>query len=337
MANVPDLVRDSKLETYYLPDCTVETVHTYNEPEQKSRRRLVTRIEHWKRQKRNRKGCGGRSDKKVRAVKQIDISGRFRGFDYSCELEAITKFSQPRYERCFVKSLGWYDSPEYLLIAMEYLELGDLGVYLHRRPPLPEGQAQEIAYQILDGLNMMHYNGFAHRDLNPTVSPLFLDDHNHNLAYLWQNILIQLRPPDEWWIKISDFGISKRIEEAPSASTTLRGTWGYIAPEVHRLTERDTPFASDIWSLGQIVFELLTKEIAFKHLGSLVGYVTQADHFPTDRLSRSSALSVEFITSLMCPIPMTAAVAISNKWIQSKLIPSDSEANVSHTLKICPQ
>lgn len=58
---------------------------------------------------------------------------------------------------------------------MEYLELGDLSTYLYRKPPvppLPEAEAKEIAYQILEGLHMMHENGFAHRDLKPNVSGL---------------------------------------------------------------------------------------------------------------------------------------------------------------------
>ncbi|KAJ5958090.1 Tetratricopeptide-like helical [Penicillium vulpinum] len=325
MANTPDLVLDSKLETYYLPDCTVETVHAYHEPNPNSRRRLVTRTEHWRREKKIGSGAygsvwlekctqGARSDREIRAVKQIEISGRFGAIDYNRELEAIAKFSHSRYERCFVKSLGWYDSPEYLLIAMEYLEIGDLSAYLNENPPLPEGQAQELAYQILDGLNMMHDNNFAHRDLKPN------------------NILIQSHPPDEWWIKISDFGISKRIEEAPGASTTLRGTSSYIAPELYGLINRGTPFASDIWALGQIVFQLLTKEMVFEHLGSLASYVMQANKFPTGRLAKSSALSVGFINSLMCPIPndrMTAAMAISHTWIQSKPSPSNLETMIS--------
>ena len=52
---------------------------------------------------------------------------------------------------------------------MEYLENGDLFGYLHQRPPLPETEAKEITYQILEGLGMMHENGFAHRDLKPNV------------------------------------------------------------------------------------------------------------------------------------------------------------------------
>ena len=79
-----------------------------------------------------------------------------------------------KYEQCFVKSFGWYESPEHLFIAMEYLELGDLRIYLDGKPPLPELEAREITYQILDGLSLMHDNEFAHRDLKPNVSLFFV-------------------------------------------------------------------------------------------------------------------------------------------------------------------
>lgn len=52
---------------------------------------------------------------------------------------------------------------------MEYCELGDLQSYLSSVPPLPETQAQEIAFQALEGVRYMHDNEFAHRDLKPAV------------------------------------------------------------------------------------------------------------------------------------------------------------------------
>jgi len=52
---------------------------------------------------------------------------------------------------------------------MEYLELGDLQHYLRQSPALPESEAGDISFQILEGLAFMHENGFAHRDLKPAV------------------------------------------------------------------------------------------------------------------------------------------------------------------------
>ena len=57
---------------------------------------------------------------------------------------------------------------------MEYCELGDLKSYLSDRQKceagrLPEDQVQEIAFQVLKALSLMHRERFAHRDLKPAV------------------------------------------------------------------------------------------------------------------------------------------------------------------------
>jgi calcium/calmodulin-dependent protein kinase I len=52
---------------------------------------------------------------------------------------------------------------------MEYLEMGDLDAYLKTNPPIPEDETKEVARQILEGLEFMHGNGFAHRDMKPDV------------------------------------------------------------------------------------------------------------------------------------------------------------------------
>jgi serine/threonine protein kinase len=69
-----------------------------------------------------------------------------------------------------VKSFGWYDDSKSIYIAMEFLPDGDLHKQL--TSPLPESEGQAIVLQILEGLNFMHQNGFAHRDLKPAVSIL---------------------------------------------------------------------------------------------------------------------------------------------------------------------
>ncbi|OQE41017.1 hypothetical protein PENCOP_c005G04847 [Penicillium coprophilum] len=322
MARISDLIRDSKLETYFLPDCQVETVHTFQESDPTSGQRLVTRSEHWQRQKRVGRGgfgCvwlekrikGGRpgalaQDGAVRAVKQIDTDPSPRSIDFNRELEAIAKFSHPRYERCFVKSFGWYEGPSQLFIAMEYLELGDLFAYLQSRPPVPEAEAKEIAYQILEGLTMMHENGFAHRDLKPN------------------NILIKSHPPDKWWIKLADFGITKRIDENHGKPTTVTGTPRYFAPETWGFVERGSIYATDMWALGEIVFEMFTKKPAFPNSGSLANYKAQQD-FPITMLTEAgiSQPAVDFVLSMMSLYPndrMTAVSAMSSAWIKSLIL-----------------
>ena len=55
---------------------------------------------------------------------------------------------------------------------MEYFKHGDLQHYLYSAPPLPESDAQQITFQVLEGLYFMHENGYSHRDLKPGVSAL---------------------------------------------------------------------------------------------------------------------------------------------------------------------
>lgn len=56
-----------------------------------------------------------------------------------------------------------------MFIAMEYFEHRDLQRHLSLSPPLPESEAQQIVFQVLEGLSFMHENNFSHRDLKPGV------------------------------------------------------------------------------------------------------------------------------------------------------------------------
>lgn len=63
---------------------------------------------------------------------------------------------------------GWYENDDSVFIAMEYIKHGDLGSHLTK--PLPNEEAREIVFQVAEGLDHMHKNGFVHRDLKPEVS-----------------------------------------------------------------------------------------------------------------------------------------------------------------------
>ncbi|KUM59230.1 hypothetical protein ACN42_g7910 [Penicillium freii] len=106
-----------------------------------------------------------------------------------------------------------------------------------------------------------------------------------------------------WWVKLSDFGLSKRVEEA-SGALTLKGTAGYIAPELYKFTERGTAYAPDIWAVGAILFFMLLKRPVFGALGHLFEYAKNED-FPTQPLADvgTTDLSIEFISSLMRASP----------------------------------
>ncbi|CAG8000680.1 unnamed protein product [Penicillium olsonii] len=310
MSRIPDIVRDFKLRTQF-QDGNAETIHTYHESDLAAGRRVVVRLEHWQRQREIGSGSygqvwlekctkGGRTVN-VRAVKQVPTNGHI---DYHRELEAITRFSHKNYYRCFTTSFGWFETPTHLFIAMEYLERGDLLAYLKGRPPLPESETKVIASQIVEAIAMMHENGFRHGDLKPN------------------NILIMSHPPHIWWVKLTDFGLSKRIEEASGASTLLKGTPGFIAPELYELTERGTPYAPDLWAVGATLFFMLVKRHVFDSVGQLARYATNSKDFPTNLLIDVGAtrLAITFIKSLMFVEPRhraTADIAFQHEWLQS--------------------
>jgi calcium/calmodulin-dependent protein kinase I len=62
---------------------------------------------------------------------------------------------------------------------MEYFPRGDLQSYINNMPrPLAEQEVSQVAYQIAEGLKIMHENGFVHRDIKPAVSVSFLIKFN---------------------------------------------------------------------------------------------------------------------------------------------------------------
>jgi serine/threonine protein kinase len=177
---IPELVRDSRLEAIFRPNASIPTATIHIKL---SGRRNVPAQEVWVREKMlghggygmvclERKLENGLPTSEVRAVKQIKIHEAISaGGKYLRELEALAKFSQDKYCDSFVKSYGWYESPdpEWLFIAMEYCEHGDLKKYMSTRERLPEEEVQDLTAQILQGLVFMHENGIAHRDLKPAV------------------------------------------------------------------------------------------------------------------------------------------------------------------------
>lgn len=71
----------------------------------------------------------------------------------------------------FVDFFGWFKDGSDVFLAMEYVSLGDLEKnVIANSGKIPESEARSIAEQILSGLEIMHAESFAHRDLKPQVS-----------------------------------------------------------------------------------------------------------------------------------------------------------------------
>ncbi|KAH7128878.1 kinase-like domain-containing protein [Dactylonectria macrodidyma] len=314
-----DLVRDSKLETRFIGGATHHAV-LVSDPALGRRRQLED--ERWSREQRLGGGgygtiwlercTDGRKKGSLRAVKEIfkpaSSSSSTNSLDYGRELEAIAKFSNDKYADYFVKSHGWFENVHAVYIAMEYFEHGDLQKYLVAS--FPEAEVREIISQLAEGLDFMHSNGFTHRDLKPG------------------NILVLHRRPN-WWLKIGDFGITKRVGTEDTALRTQIGTAGYAAPEVLGLIPLDDASYSsavDIWSLGEIAFRLLTNEPTFSNNRLLFDYISTRSTFPSNSLAQKdvSMQCRQFIHAAMAVLPSkrpTASQVRSCSWISTSTVP----------------
>ncbi len=107
--------------------------------------------------------------------------------------------------------------------------------------PLPLTQVIDIATQISSGLAAAHAKGIVHRDIKP------------------QNILVD----KDGRVKILDFGLAKLkgVSSLTKESSTL-GTVHYMSPE--QTMGKDVDQRSDIWSLGVVIYEMLTGDVPFK-------------------------------------------------------------------------
>lgn len=150
------------------------------------------------------------------------------------------------------------------------------------------------------------------------------------LANVAQNIFVVQKPPafPMWWVKLGDFGITKRLDNEETALRTRIGTRNFQAPEIIGCIqdEEDDSFeytnAVDMWSLGCVIYNLMTQRAPFTVLRSLQRYCDGRVSFPEEALrGRLSIDGIEFVKTLLSPSPskrLTAEKASESLWLQSK-------------------
>ncbi|MFE4416271.1 protein kinase [Streptomyces sp. NPDC056821] len=135
-----------------------------------------------------------------------------------------------------------------LYLVMELVDGWNLSQERALRGTLAPHEASGIAAQIAAGLSAAHRQGVVHRDIKPANVMLTLDRT----------------------VKIADFGIARFADEEASALTAtgkILGTADYLAPE--RALGRPAQTASDVYSLGCVLYELLTGRPPFSGATSL--------------------------------------------------------------------
>jgi serine/threonine protein kinase len=135
-------------------------------------------------------------------------------------------------------------------------------------------------------------------------------------------VLVVSKGP-EWSVQITDFGIAKKIQEGQSEPGTLRqGTMGYMAPEMVVPSLSGSPYGIDMWSLGSMVYYMLTNNIFLRNIADLVQYATGNEESPSCVYTGLDVTSSakDFIASLFARSPWgrpTVNEALSSEWIAS--------------------
>ena len=152
------------------------------------------------------------------------------------EAQAAAALSHPNV--CVIHEVG--ESGDRPYIAMEYVEGETLRDRI-RRGPLKTEEALDIAVQVAAGLGEAHNKGIIHRDIKSA------------------NIMITAKGQ----AKVMDFGLAKlRGGSSLTRSQTTLGTVAYMSPEQARGEEVDG--RTDLWSLGIVLYEMLTGELPFR-------------------------------------------------------------------------
>lgn len=184
----------------------------------------------------------------VKIINKRKVVGNMDGV--SRELEVLQKLNHPR----IVSLKAFYEDEANYYMVMEFISGGDLMDFVAAHGAVGEEAGREISRQILEAIQYIHSKGISHRDLKP------------------DNILIE--QDDPVLVKITDFGLAK-VQGNGSIMKTFCGTLAYVAPEViggftgatgeEETEEERIEYSSlvDMWSMGCLVFVILTGHLPF--------------------------------------------------------------------------
>ncbi|KAG1695368.1 hypothetical protein DVH05_020406 [Phytophthora capsici] len=189
--------------------------------------------------------CRDLQDNRLVAVKQMDLNVAQQAVARNLHLDnpwterrTLDALATLEHYDNIVQVYQQFQQGDSWFVVMEHCDGGDLWQKLERQPHqrFPEAQALQLFAQIANGVQVLHVNAIAHRDLS------------------LENVLLSHNDDGSITPKICDFGLSTKTDHLCSDQV---GKAYYMAPEVVAGAEYDAK-AIDVWSLGIILFILLT-------------------------------------------------------------------------------
>lgn len=166
------------------------------------------------------------------------------------------------------------ETPETIFFIMELADRGDLLDFINERKYLSERLARGFFSDLVKGIDHCHTRGVVHRDLK--CENLLLDSHMR--------------------LKISDFGFARKYN---SNLKTFCGSFAYAAPEVILGNPYNGPLA-DIWSMGVILYAMVTGRLPFKDTSTsvLMADIAAGVKFSTRHTDKLRSLVTKILTFL---------------------------------------
>ncbi|KAK1938065.1 MAP3K epsilon protein kinase 1 [Phytophthora citrophthora] len=225
------------------------------------------------------------------AIKQVSLRDIDKDELLSIETE-ISLLRKLKHEN-IVKYHDTIKTQGYLYIVLEYMENGSLAQFIKKFGSLSETLVAMYITQVLRGLAYLHEQGVLHRDVKGA------------------NILTT----KDGLVKLADFGVAIKLNETQKANSVV-GSPYWMAPEVIEMSGWSS--ASDIWSVGCTIIELLTTKPPYFDLAPMAALfrIVQEDHPPLPQ--RMSPALHDFIMKCFMKEPRLRASAedlLAHPWI----------------------
>ncbi|CAI7737688.1 unnamed protein product [Closterium sp. NIES-53] len=227
---------------------------------------------------------------------------------------------------CVVQLRGVFEDADSVHLVMDLCDAGELFGVIAQRGSLTEEEAAPVLWQLASGVAFCHSRGVLHRDLKPENILLSLESLPNNSVFSRENGACKKAECNEGdadflAVRIADFGLAIELE----AHQVARGAAGsplYVAPEV--LTG-EYGYAADVWSLGVLLFIMLSGRPPFWGNSNLEIFETILHAHVSFPGGSWEGVSAEAKMLIMCMLQKdparrpSAAKVLSHPWVQRHL------------------